>query len=151
MSQPVNHVDISLHASRSLAWLLGAVHAAAIAAILSMPLAWWLRLAGCAILLASGIGLVIRQALLKAPDSIIRLRLAQDGSCELRTRDQRVINGMLQPAWFASPLMVVLRVASPGRRLAQGITVLPDAADADSQRRLRIFLRFAIGSSVGNQ
>lgn len=47
--------------------------------------------------------------------------------------------------------MIVIRVACPGKRLARGITVLPDAADADSLRRLRIFLRFAVTPSIGNQ
>lgn len=151
MNRPVDYVDVTMRASHRLAWLLAALHAAAIAVVLTMPLAGWLRLAGCALLVASGTGLVTRQALLKAPGSIIRLRLSEDGSCQLQTRDLRVIDGRLRPGWFASPLMIVLRIASPGERLARGITLLPDAADAESLRRLRIFLRFAVGSSIGNQ
>lgn len=147
----MDFVDLTLRASHRLAWLLAVVHTAAIIVVVMMPLDWWLRLAGGALLLASGIYSVARHALLAAPDSIVRLRLTQDGSCQIQTRDHRIIDGLLRPGWFVSPLMIVIRVACPGKRLARGITVLPDAADADSLRRLRIFLRFAVTPSIGNQ
>jgi len=147
----VDFIDVSLRASHRLAWLLAGIHAAAIVAVLPMPFVWWLRLAGCAVLLASATALVVRRALLKAPDSIIRLRLERDGSCQMQMRDQRVIDGRLRPGWFASPLMIVLRVACPGQRTSHSITVLPDSADAESLRRLRIFLRFAVQPSIGKQ
>jgi toxin CptA len=120
-------------------------------AVTAMPLPWWARLGGCALLAANGCFLITRQALLGSPGSVTRIRLLQDGSCQLHTREQGIIDGLLRPAWYGSPLMIVLRVRCPGRRLSRSITLLPDSADADSLRRLRIFLRFALKPSVGKQ
>ena len=126
-------------------------HAASLVAVLAMPLPWWLRVALCGLLVASSVILIYRQALLGASGSIVRLRLMRDGSCQLYTRGHGVFDGMLRPGWTVSPLMIVLRIACPDRRLARAITLLPDAADAEILRRLRIFLRFALDSSIGKQ
>ena len=144
-------IDVPIRASARLALLLAATHAAAMVALIAMPAAWWLRLAGCSLLLVSGTIMVYRGALLKASDSVVGLLLRRDGSCELQLRNQRLISGIVCPRWFASPLMVVVQVACPGQRLRRSIALLPDAADADTLRRLRIFLRFAIESSGRNK
>ena len=136
-----------IRASARLALLLAAAHAAAIVAVIAIPGAWWLRLAGCSLLVVSGAVIVYRSALLKASDSVVGLRLRRDGSCELQLRDQSIVSGHLCSRWFASPLMIVVQVACPGNRLRRSIALLPDAADADTLRRLRIFLRFAIEPS----
>lgn len=75
----------------------------------------------------------------------------RDGTCELLTREQSVIDGVLRPGWAVSPLVIVLRVACPGERLSRGIALLPDAADAETLRKLRVFLRFALDFSAGRQ
>lgn len=144
-------VELHLRASSRLALLLAAAHIAAIVAVLSMPWIGWLQAGACALLLGSAANMIAHRALLMVPGSIIRLHLARDGSCQLQTRDQRLIDGHLCPAWFVSPLMIVLRVARPGRRRALGITLLPDAADAQGLRELRIFLRFALDPSARRQ
>jgi toxin CptA len=147
----VEIIDVPIRASARLGLLLAATHAAAIVAVIAMPVAWWLRLAGCSLLLISGTIMVYRSALLKASDSVVGLQLRRDGSCELRLRNQRPISGSVCPRWFASPLMIVVQVACPGQRLRRSIALLPDAADADTLRRLRIFLRFAIEPSGRNK
>jgi len=105
----------------------------------------------CGLLVTSGVTLIYRQALLGSTSSVVRLRLMRDGSCQLYTRGQGVFDGVLRPGWTVSPLMIVLRIACRDRHLARAITLLPDAADAEVLRRLRIFLRFALDSSVGKQ
>lgn len=140
-----------IRASARLALLLATTHTAAIVAVIAMPVALWVRLAACSLLLVSGAIMIYRGSLLKASDSVVGLQLRRDGSCELQLRDQRLVNGILCPRWFVSPLMIVVQVACPGRRLPRSITLLPDAADADTLRQLRIFLRFAIESSDRNK
>ena len=140
-------IDVPIRASARLALLLAATHAAAIVAVIAMPVAWGLRLAACSLLFVSGAIMIYRGSLLKASDSVVGLQLRRDGSCELLLRSQRLITGTLCPRWFASPLMIVVQVACPGQRLRRSIALLPDAADTDTLRRLRIFLRFAIESS----
>lgn len=144
-------IDVPLRASPWLALLLAAGHAAAIAAIALLPIPWWLRAAGCAFLLASAVATIYRRALLKGSGACVRLRLMRDGSCQLHLVDQRVIRAKLCRGWFVSPQLVVLRLACPGERYSRGIALLPDSADADDLRRLRIFLRFAINPSVWNE
>jgi toxin CptA len=140
----VEYIDVPLRSSARLALILAVAHAAALVAAIAMPAAWWLRLVASSLILVGGTIMVRRSALLKASDSIVGLRLSRDGSCQLLMRNQRLISGQLLPGWFASPLMVVVQVACPGQRLRRSITVLPDAAERDILRRLRIFLRFAV-------
>ena len=143
----VESIDVPIRASARLALLLAAAHAGAIASIAVLPLAWWLQLAGCSLILVSGAIMISRNALLKTSDSIIGLQLRRDGSCHLQLPDQRSISGELCPGWFASPLMIVLQIACPGQRWRRSITLLPDAVEPDSLRRLRVFLRFAVERS----
>ncbi len=150
-SGQTDFIDVPIRASANLALLLAAAHVAAIVAVGSVPLPWWLRLAGCSALLLVGVRLIRRDALLRAPDSVIGLRLMGDGSCEVRRRDQRVVSGQLCARWFVSPLMIVLRITRHGTCWPRGITLLPDAVDSDSLRQLRIFLRFAVEPSIGNE
>ena len=147
----MDFIDVPLRASRKLALLLAAAHAAAIVAVIALPAPWWLRLPGVLLLLASGTIMIRHRALLQHTNSVVRLRLMRDGSCQLETRDQRQISGQLRPGWFVSPPMVVVRIACSGERSPRSIALLPDAADADTLRRLRIFLRFAIKPSIGDQ
>lgn len=147
----MDYVDVQLQASPALTGILAVVHGAATIGVLATPMPWWMRIAGCMVLLTSAFSLMLRQALLRLPGSIMRVRLMQDGTCQLHTREHGVIDGTLQPVWIVSPLLIVLRIACPGERLSRGITLLPDSSDADTLRRLRIFLRFALDSSVGKQ
>jgi hypothetical protein len=147
----VEFVDLHLRASSRLAMLFAVAHVAAIVAVLSLPWVWWLQAGACVLLLASAANMIAHRALLVAPGSVVRLRIARDGSCQLQTRDHRLLDGRLCPGWFVSPLMIVLRVARPGARRAHGITLLPDAADAQGLRELRIFLRFALDPSARRQ
>lgn len=140
-------IDVPIRASVRLALLLAAAHAGAMAAIVVLPLAWWLRLAACSLLLVSGAIMISRHALLKTSDSIVGLQLRRDGSCHLQLSNQRSMSGKLCPGWFASPLMIVLQIACPGQRWRRSITLLPDAVEPDSLRRMRVFLRFAVEPS----
>lgn len=140
-----------ISASTRLALLLVAVHVAAIVAVIWLPAAWWLRLAGCSAVIISCAITVYRSALLRASDSVVGLQIRRDGSCHIQTRNRRLISGRVCSGWFVSPLMIVVQVACPSERLRRSITLLPDAAEADTLRRLRIFLRFAIEPSIRNK
>ena len=148
---PMQRIDVPIRASTRLALLLTAAHGAAIVAVMVMPVAWWLRLAGCALIVVSGTVMVTRDALLKASASVVGLQLDRDGSCQLQIRDHGHVSGIVCPGWFASPLMIVLQIACPGRRWRRSITLLPDAADSETLRLLRIFLRHEIETPSRNQ
>lgn len=85
-----------------------------------------------------------RRALLKGHSACVGLRLMRDGSCQLRMASGRVVSGRLCRGWLVSPQLIVIRISCAGERLSRGLSLMPDSADSDALRRLRIFLRFAV-------
>jgi toxin CptA len=144
-------IDVAIGPSRILGAILISMHAAAIASLGIVPVALWLRISAGLLLLMSAALMVRRHAYLQGPRACSRIRISSDGDCRLELAGDRIAAGRLQAGWFASPLLVVARVRCLGERLARNIVLLPDSADADTLRRLRIFLRFAITHSSGKQ
>ena len=144
-------IDVPIRSSRILAAVLVSMHAAAIVAVSVLPVAWWVRLTGSVLLLASASVMVRRYALIRGVKACSRLRISKDGVCKLELVDDRVLTGRLQPGWLASPLLIVARVRCTGERLARKVVLLPDSSDLETLRRLRIFLRFAIARSAGEK
>lgn len=140
-------IDVPLRASARLALLLAASHLAAIVAVLVLPVSWWYRIAACALVLLGAAFQIYRHALRKGSHACIGLRLMRDGSCQLRMASGRVVVGRLCRGWFVSPQLIVMRISCPGERLSRAVSLLPDSADSDDLRRLRVFLRFAVQPS----
>ena len=141
-------IDVPIGTSRILAAILITMYGAAIVAMSVLPIPLWLRVAADVMLLASAVLNVRRYAFLKGSQACSRLRISKDGDCRLELPNDRVATGRLQSGWLASPLLVVARVRCNGERLARKIVLLPDSTDADTLRRLRIFLRFALVRSA---
>lgn len=141
-------IDVPFRASLRLAWLLAAIHAAAIVAIVVLPVSGWFRAVACALVLATAAARIYRRALLKGTRACLGLRLMRDGSCQLRVAGDRVIGGRLCRGWFVSPQLVLVRISCAGERLSRSIALLSDSADSDDLRRLRVFLRFAVDLSA---
>ena len=144
-------VEVSLSASPALGLALLAVHSAAIASVLALPVAWWTRIGACLLLIVNGLATIRVHGFRKGSRACTRMRLNTEGDCELRSGNQRNVSGVLLPGWVALPLLIVLRVRCAGERLPRAIVLLPDGASADSLRRLRIFLRFGVRASFGRQ
>jgi toxin CptA len=144
-------IDVPIRASRILAAILISMHATALIAVSVLPVLLWIRVTGDVLLLVSAALMVRRYAFVKGPQACSRLRISQDGNCKLELAADRVATGRLQSGWLASPLLVVAQVRCSGERLARKIVLLPDSSDADTLRRLRIFLRFSIARSGGEK
>ena len=144
-------IDVPIRTSRILAAILISMHAAAIIAVSVLPVPLWIRVTAEALLLVSAALMVRRYAFLKGSQACSRLRISKHGDCRLELAADRVATGRLQPGWLASPLLIVARVRCTGERLARKIVLLPDSSDADTLRRLRIFLRFSIARSSGEK
>lgn len=143
----MNHtdfIDVPLRASPLLAGSLAMAYSMSIIAVLVLPVSWWFRAVACALVLMSAVGQIHRRALRKGGHACIGLRLMRDGSCQLRLASGRSISGQLCRGWFVSPQLIVMRISCAGERLSRGFSLLPDSADSDDLRRLRIFLRFAV-------
>ena len=141
-------IDVPIRTSRMLAGVFVILYAAAIVSVITVPVPWWIRVAGCTLLLASALLMVCRYAFGLGTEACSRIRISSDGNCELQLGNNRAAVGWLQAGWLASPLLVVARIRCNGERLARKIVLLPDSADSETLRRLRIFLRFSIARSM---
>jgi hypothetical protein len=149
--EKTDFIDVPIGRSRVLAAVLVSLHAAAMAAVVVLPIAWWIRLTGCALLLASA-SLTVRQyAFVTGSQACSRLRIANDGVCRLELDGSRIVTGRLLSGWLASPFLTVVQVHCKNERLARKLVLLPDSSDSETLRRLRIFLRFSIDRSAGKK
>ena len=128
--------EIELKPSRRLGLLLLAMTALALLAIGQAALPAIARLALGAIV----IGLGLRGWQRAAPT--MSLRIAADGRLQYlddtaEWRDAEVLDNS-----FVSTALIVVRYRTADRQL-RTLTLLPDSADADALRRLRVSLRWA--------
>jgi toxin CptA len=127
--------QIEFQPSRQLRALVAAMSVLALGAIAlaSLPSAVRLVLAG--VLLASVVAGLHR---LRQP--LPRLRLAANGQILIGLGDDRRATEVL-PSSFVAPALCVLRLRTDDGRI-YSLTLLPDSADADALRRLRVSLRW---------
>jgi hypothetical protein len=116
----------------------GLVHGLAGVAAIVANLPWWVQAAFVAGIARSLIGFGYHQGSRRSRGFIARIELL-DGRWRLETGDGAEYWGRLTGG-YAHPLLVILnfRLESGGRR---SVTLLPDAADPDALRRLRVWLR----------
>ena len=69
------------------------------------------------------------------------LRLATDGQLQILDDSPAWCNAEIQGDSFVSAALIVLRYRAPGGPL-RTLVLLPDSADADDLRRLRVLLRW---------
>ncbi|MDR2196099.1 MAG: hypothetical protein LBE50_05800 [Gallionellaceae bacterium] len=131
----------SLTPSRQLIWVLGGMHATAMAALLVLTLPLWVKAGLIALLAFSLLYCARRQT---APDAIVALSLSADDVMLVR-RDGTEVSGRLQGNSTVTPYLSILNVRPHGRRLSRSVVVLPDSLDAESFRRLRVWLKWGRG------
>ena len=73
---------------------------------------------------------------------VARLRIAADGRLQCLDDTAEWCDAEVLGDGFVSTVLIVLRYRTPGGR-ARTLTLLPDSADADDLRRLRVLLRWA--------
>ena len=142
MPQPAR-LRIELKPSRQLAAVLLVAHALTAAAVLALPVALAVRIALLA-LIALSLGRCARHpAVSAAPRGCVALEVHRDGSAQW-WRAQGMHAGRVLGDSFVSPLLTVvaLRRDDDGRR--ESIVLLPDSAEADALRALRVWLRFKV-------
>jgi toxin CptA len=138
----VERLSLHLGPSRLLAALLGSTHVLAAGALwlAPLPLAW--VLAGSLALLAHLAWLVRLHAWRSDAGALIDLELLDDCSVSVRSRTGPWEPYRIAGSSFVSRPLVVLNLRSAVERRTRGVLIAADSLDADSFRRLRVWLRW---------
>jgi toxin CptA len=135
---------LRIAASPLLASALVLAHGAAIAcAVLLLP-GWWMPVPGVALLAASLIFHIRRDALLLSGHSVTEVLLTEGVRCEFTLRNGETLTGNMEGSTFVAPLLIVINIRqeAPGRRRAA--ILMPDSAPAEDLRRARVWLRHRV-------
>ena len=133
--------EIRLHPSRLLLAVLVAAHLGALAVVLVMPLAGWIKAVLVPVVLASMGYAIWRFALLRGRHTLVALKVTRDG-LEVETRAGVWLPTIVLGSTFVSPWLAVLHLRPQGRRFMVPVVLLPDALGHDEFRRLRVWLRW---------
>jgi len=134
-------LSLRLRPSSALAWLLTAAYALAAAAVWLAPLAAVWSLAASLILVGALARDLRRHAWQTAAAAVVALDLREDcsvtaHSLEGGSREYQVARGT-----FVAPFLTVLGLKGEGRPRARFVLIVPGSLDADSFRRMRVWLR----------
>ena len=140
-----HRLEIRFRPSSQLTALLFAAHAAALAAASAIDVLPWLRWVLYIAIVTSLIHSLLTHALLLAPRACTGMRLWSDGRCLLQMRSGKEVDARLAVSGCAvSPLLILLRVMPEERGRGFSLALLPDSADAEALRALRVLLKFGL-------
>jgi len=134
-------IELRLVPSRIAALGLLLAGAGTLAVLHPLPLASvWHWAAAAAVVGLTGEALVTVAAR-RGPRGVSWLRLDRWGALSVRTGGQ-FRAGIVQPRSFVAPWLTVVRWRPEGARFDRTFVVLPDMADADAFRRMRVLLKW---------
>ena len=149
----VKPIRLDFKPSKRLAAILAIAAAIACFALAVLSIALWIKLAAMTVAVLATAYHVLH-ALQRTPRSCIALVLDSKGEWQLMMRDGNRYVATILPSSFVTPCLTILNCSLSGRWLRYPwqqyhIVILPDAVDAESFRRLRVWLRWGYqGSSV---
>lgn len=139
--------ELKLQASHTLTALLVAAHLLSLALFWLLPMAPAIQIA-CSLLIVASLSFYLRRdCLLVASRSIIGLRLDHECNCACQTRDGIWMEARLLGSSMVMPWLIVLNLSEENRWLARHVIILPDSADAEMLRQLRVLLRWKCGDA----
>ena len=135
-------LQISLRRSWILAGILAAAYVTAMVIVLLLVLPRALQYPAIGVLAISLALSVRRSALLQAPNSVVSLEIAPDGTCSLRLRGGDWLPCMALGSTYVTGLVVVANLKETEQGRVYHAVILPDSLDAEDFRRLRVWLRW---------
>lgn len=148
MAHPsVPTVRVSLKPSRYLAIFFCVIHFAAGATLVPLDFPSWVKLFVASGIAASLARSLWRHALLKARSALIGVELREDDQASVQTRDGAWHAARILGTTYVTPLLTVLNLRIEARPFARHVLVVPDNADAEDFRQLRVWLRWAYRKS----
>jgi toxin CptA len=133
-------LSLTLRPSGSLAWLLSAAYALAAIAIWLAPFASVLSLAGTLVLAGALVRDLRRHAWLTAAAAVVALDLREDCAVTAFSRGGEEREYQITRSSFVAPFLAVLNLRCEAWPRARFVLVVPGSLDADSFRRLRVWL-----------
>ena len=112
----------------------------------SLAIPVWIKSIGIVIVLAACAYHVL-DALRRLPHSCRSLHMNAKGEWRLELHDGSVQDAVILPSSFVAPYLTVLNCSLTGRWSRYHLVILPDALDAESFRRLRVWLRWGYQAS----
>lgn len=137
---PTSTITLRLAPSPRLTAVLAGLHAGAVACALASDLPAAIEGAMVVLVAVSAWASVMLHGLRRAAGSIVLLVLDRHGRWRLVRRDGRVLDADLEPGGFSHPQLMAL-VFRTGKRRTVALAIVPDMADSDGLRRLRVRLR----------
>lgn len=133
--------QFALRPSRYLAALLIAAHGIALAALLPLAIPALVKTALAFLALCSATHYLRRTAWLAAPTASVALTLEGD-QILLTARNGKQLTVRILCDSLVTPWLTILNVLPQGARFAHSVVILPDSMDAESFRRLRVWLKW---------
>jgi toxin CptA len=137
---------VILRPSRMLLVLLGSVALGAVVLSLTLPLPWSIRIGMSLLVTLAAVHAIRLYALQRAPRSILGLEVNAQG--QLYYADALgVAPAELLGSSTATPWLTVLNLRVAETYFPRHVILLPDTADTDALRRLRVWLRWGQGDA----
>lgn len=141
-SQLIHELSIQLRPSRQLAVLLSLAHCTAAGVFWPLALPAVVKVIITLLLAGSLYYYLRRDAWLVSPQSVVTLHLTGKNRCKAEIRAKKSINTIIDASTFVAPYMTVLCLKMEQAYRYRTIVILPDSIDADSFRRLRVWLKW---------
>ncbi|WP_074927008.1 protein YgfX [Nitrosomonas eutropha] len=138
----MNALSIQLQPSRQLAMLLSLAHCTAAGVFWPLALPVVVKIMITLLLAGSLYYYLQRYARLAFPQSIMTLHLTGRNHCKIETCAGKSINTVIDASTFVAPYMTVLCLKMEQTYRYRTVVILPDSIDADSFRRLRVWLKW---------
>ncbi|MGZ8250947.1 MAG: protein YgfX [Methylophilaceae bacterium] len=142
---------VRLQPSYWLALVIALAAAASSLIMLSMPAAFWVRLTVSALLIVVAIFHIWQDALLRFPWSWASIAVNSTGSLILSRRNGTACEATIQASSFVASYLTVLNIGIGNSRWQRHLILLPDSADPDSLRRLRVWLLWGLPQNLKHQ
>ena len=138
---PVNErLSLRLQPSSVLAWLLTAAYTLAAAAVWLAPFAAVWSVAASLILAGALVRDLRRHAWHTAGAAVVALDLREDCSVAAHSREGATQEYQVARSTFVAPFLTVLGLKGEAPPRARFVLLVPGSLDADSFRRLRVWL-----------
>lgn len=140
-------LDLKLHPSRTLVFLLAMAHLLSLLVVWLLPLTAAWQIAASLLVAASSVFHLRRDGLLAAASSIHQIRLDPECNCAYLTRDGTWRDARLLGSSMVTPWLSVLNFVPENSRLVRHVAIFPDSADAEALRKTRVLLRWKCGKA----